>query len=69
MRQLGGDALPESEKVQQTQHVNGKPERVTLPETNIAPENDGFPVRNLLFQGAPIFRCKMLVSGRVDSMG
>ena len=37
----------------------------TLPETNIAPENDGFQVRNLLFQGAPISRGKLLVSGRV----
>ena len=29
----------------------------TLPETNskFAPKNDGFQVRNLLFQGAPIF--------------
>lgn len=26
MRQLGGDALPESQKVRQTQHVNGKPD-------------------------------------------
>ena len=39
---------------------------VMTPETNIfAPENDGFQVRNLLFQGAPIFRGKLLASGRV----
>ncbi len=42
---------------------------ITLPETNIfTPNNDGFQVRNLLFQGAPIFRCEMLVSGKVNFM-
>ena len=36
------------------------------PEANskFAPENGGFQCRNLLFQGS-IFRCKLLVSGRV----
>ena len=31
-----------------------------------APKNDGFPSSvHLLFQGSPIFRAKLLVSGRV----
>ena len=39
---------------------------VMTPETDIfAAENDGFQVRNLLFPGGPIFRGKLLASGRV----
>ena len=36
---------------------------ITPPKTDMEPEKDGFQVRNLLFQGAPIFKCKMLVFG------
>ena len=39
--------------------------RYTLPETNIFdPEHFGETNRNLLFKGS-IFRCKLLVAGRV----
>ena len=37
---------------------------ITLPKTNIAPKNWWFPIRNLLFQGAPIFRGENAVSFR-----
>ena len=38
---------------------------VALPKTNSSPLKMVVSNRNFLFQGAPIFRCELLVSGRV----
>ena len=46
-------------------HWQTAKQRCTLPETNIAPKNDGFQVRNLLFQGR-IFRCYVSFRGLVN---
>ena len=43
------------------------PTRNTLPKTNSSPLKMVVSNRNLLFQGAPIFKGEMLVSGRVSS--
>ena len=41
----------------------------TLPKTNSSPLRMVVSNSNLLFQGAPIFRREMLVSGRVNVFG
>ena len=44
---------------------DGEDNEDTLPETNIAPENRPSQKETIVFQPS-IFRCELLVSGRVD---